>query len=239
MEPTPVRDGLPLWAVDVRVISGDDVWSTWEDVYELSHPRLDGVRGYGVGELPDDNSLYSTELRIWAASEDEACAIAGPLVDMLMGSGTGRRKLQASPAYSEDWLDLPRSPTDYEPSLVKTRWHRHDASQAGVRIAWFTGPCPLERVDVDETPERVTITLLERHPPRFAEGGTPYAIAAIGVTHCVDVTLQAPLGAREVIDGATGRAPGDVDDFDYIERNTLDRFPRRLDKLDCRPAPQQ
>jgi hypothetical protein len=224
MEPTPIRDGLPLWAVDVRVISGDELWSTWLNVRELSHPRLEGVSGYGVGELPDGNRLFNTELRIWAAGEAEACAIAEPLVDALMGAGTGRRKLQASPALSDEWHKLPRSPEDYETSLVATRWHHRQASQAGVKIFWCTGPCPLERVDVDETPERVTITLLERHPPRFAEGGTPYGTVAIGLTHCIEVTLQAPLGSREVIDGATGRAPDDIDDFDYVERNAVAQF---------------
>jgi hypothetical protein len=225
MDPTPVRDGLPLWAVDVRVISDDlDVWDRWQDVYDVSHPRLDRVRGYGLGELPDGGSLYSTELRIWAADDAEACAIAGTLVDRLMGSAKGRRRLQAKLAYSDEYFDLPRSPADYEPRLVKTRWHHHQPSPAGVKIVWFTGPCPLERVDVDETPERVTITVWERYPPAFTEGGTPIGIAAIGLVQSVDVRLEAPLGDREVIDGTTGRRPDDIDEFDYVERTIRERI---------------
>ncbi len=70
VEPTPVRDGLPLWAVEVRVISDDPaLWGRWEHAYDLSHPRLEQVRGYGVNELPDEQELYSTELQLWAADE--------------------------------------------------------------------------------------------------------------------------------------------------------------------------
>jgi hypothetical protein len=225
MDRTPVRDGLPLWAVDVRVISDDvELFDRWQDVYDLSHPLLEKVRGYGFGETPDAGELYSTELQIWAADEAEACAIAGTLVDRLMGSANGRRRLQAEPAYSDEYFDLPRSPEDYEPRLVKTRWHHYQPSPEGAKIIWFTGPCPLERVDVEETPERVTVTLWERYPAAFAEGGTPIAIPAIGLIRSVDVRLEAPLNAREVIDGTTGRPPDDIDDFDYVQRNMRDQI---------------
>jgi hypothetical protein len=163
-------------------------------------------------------------LHIWAADENEACTIARPLVDGLMGSAKGRRRLQAEPAYSDEYFDFPRTPEDYEPRLVKTRWHHYQPSAEGAKIIWFTGPCPLERVDVDESLERVTITLWERYPPAFAEDGTPIAIAAIGFIRSVDVRLDAPLNEREVIDGTTGRRPDDIDDFDYVERNMRDQI---------------
>lgn len=38
----------------------------------------------------------------------------------------------------------------------------------------MSGPCPLERVDIDEQPERVTITLWERYPPSVRPGRHAY-----------------------------------------------------------------
>jgi hypothetical protein len=107
-----------------------------------------------------------------------------------------------------------------------------------VKIVWFTGPCPLARVDVDETPERVTVTIWEEYPPAFAQGGERYGILAIGMTHCVDVPLRAPLGEREVVDGKTGRPPDEIDDFDYITHNhRADVMALDLDALECLPIP--
>ena len=83
---------------------------------------------------------------------------------------------------------------------------------------------PLERVDVDETPERVTVTVWERYPPAFLRDGTPVGIAAIGRIQSVDVVLREPLGTREVIDGTTGRRPDDIDEFDYVQRNMRARL---------------
>ena len=240
MEPTPVRDGRPLWEVEVRVITDDpDLWYRWQDVDELAHPRLEEVRGHGIGELPDGSDLLSTGLRIWATDGAEAQVIAGELIDDLVGAAETRRRLEVSPAYSDEYFELPRSPEDYESQLVAKRWQRAQASPAGVKIAWFTGPCPLERVDVRETPERVTITLWERYPPSFRPGGVMTAIAAIGITRCVEVPLQQPLATRVVIDGRTGTTPEDIDDFDYIERNTYEDLARAdLDKFPCQPIPR-
>lgn len=237
VEPTPVRDGLPLWAVEVRVISDDPaLWERWEHAYDLTHPRLEQVRGYGVNELPDEQELYSTELQLWAADEAEARALAEPLVDSLMGAARGRRRLDVTPAYRDDYHRLPRRPEDYESKLVKKRWQRFEPSSAGVKLVWWTGPCALERVDVDETDERVTITLSERYPPAFAEGGDPIEVVAIGRIRCVEVTLAQPLAGRAVIDGATGRPPDELDDFDDSARNTREWvLACDLDTLDCTP----
>src|SRR4051812_35672329 len=135
MDPTPVRDGLPLWEVEVRVITEDDgLLERWQDVYELSHPRFETARGYGFGELPDGREIYDTNLRVWAGDEAEAIAIADSLVDALMDGATGRRRLKARPAYSDEWARLPRSPEDYEERLVSTRWHRYRPTPTGLKV---------------------------------------------------------------------------------------------------------
>jgi hypothetical protein len=220
MPPTPVRDGLPLWSVKVEVLTEDDLMG------RLSHPQLEAAPSYG------GNFVL---LLIWARSEDEAHAIADGLVTV-----RGRRRISVEPA-AGDALDpqhVPRSPADYESRVVATRWQRCEPSDAGVKIVWFTGICPLERVDVHESPERVTITLSERHPPAFAEGGAPRFVLAVGYIRCVEVPLAAPLGRREVIDGATGRRPDDLDPFDVSGRSRLrEVLATDLNGLDCVPVP--
>ncbi len=223
LPPTPVRDGLPLWSVKVEVLTADDLAGL---APLLSHPRLEGVPSYG------GNFLL---LLIWAVDEDEARALGDGLVTV-----RGRRRVTVAPARGDALApeNVPRSPADYESRLVATRWHRCEASATGAKIVWSTGARPLERVDLEETGERVTITLWERHPPAFREGGAPVFTLAIGYMRCVAVPLRAPLGAREVIDGATGTRPDEFDPFDAsapalrAEVMAVD-----IDTLDCDRAP--
>ncbi len=223
LPPTPVRDGLPLWSVKVEVLTSDDLIGL---VPRLSHPRLEGVPGYGGNVVL---------LLIWAVSSDEARTIGDELVTV-----RGRRRITVSPARGDALApeNVPRSPADYESRVVATRWQRCEASGAGAKIVWLTGARPLERVDLSETGERVTITLWERHPPAFREGGAPVFTLAIGYTRCVEVPLGAPLGAREVIDGATGTRPDVFDPFDAsgpaarAEVMALD-----VETLECVPTP--
>jgi hypothetical protein len=224
LPPTPVReDGLPLWAVKVEVLTRDSVIAL---VPRLSHPQLEDVPSYGGG--------YA-QLLIWAASEGEARAIGDALITV-----RGRRRITVTPARGDALApeNVPRSPADYESRLVATRWHRCEASAAGAKIVWSTGARPLERVDVEETGERVTITLWERHPPAFREGGAPVFTLAIGYTRCVEVPLGASLGAREVIDGATGTRPDEFDPFDASGPATrAEIVALDIETLDCLPMP--
>jgi hypothetical protein len=105
----------------------------------------------------------------------------------------------------------PSRPEDFESTLEARPWHRSEPVGDGrvLRVVWFTGPCPLERVDVEESNDRVTITLYERLPPAFECDGTPIAIPAVGLMRCVEVPLDKPLDSRAVYDGATGEQPSD------------------------------
>jgi hypothetical protein len=219
MPPTPVReDGLALWSVKVEVLTTDDL------PRRLSHPQLEAVPSYGGDFLL---------LLIWAPSEDAARGIGDALVTV-----RGQRRITAVPAPGDalDPQHVPRSPADYESRLVATRWERCVPSDAGAKIVWFTGISPLERVDVDETAERVTLTLFERHPPAFEVGGAPRFRLAIGYIRCVEVALAAPLGDRELIDGATGRRPDDLDVFDRSGRSRREEvLATDIDTLECVP----
>lgn len=60
---------------------------------------------------------------------------------------------------------------------------------------------PIERVEVDETDERVIVTLYELVPAADAKGGR--FVYDVGFPPSV-VQLRAPLGSRPLIEGATG-----------------------------------
>ena len=100
--------------------------------------------------------------------------------------------------------DEPRSAEDFESRLVAASWEHWEPVGGGVRIAWTSGLLPLERVDVAETTAHVTITLWERHPPRFRENGSPSLPHAVRMARSTEVALAAPVGERRVMDGATG-----------------------------------
>ena len=72
-----------------------------------------------------------------------------------------------------------------------------------VRLTWSGGvePCyVLDRVEVVETTEEVTITLFEGSDP-----AQPDAVCIeIALTKATEVTLSAPLGDRVLVDGAAG-----------------------------------
>ena len=90
-------------------------------------------------------------------------------------------------------------------------------------------------MDVDETPERVTIALWERYPPRFLEGGARVVVMGVGEVRAVDVPLRAPLAGRELIDGATGLPPEHVDEFDLFVDELPDDVDR--DRIPVEPMP--
>jgi hypothetical protein len=229
-----------LWRVEARVLALPTrrLWWGWRGAFDLAHPRLEEVVNFGIGEPPERRCVFEVTLAIRAADAEEAEAIAGELVDRLTRKRGLPRRVTATLAQGGDpWTDGPCGPEDFEPSLAPFGWHAHEPSPRGVRIAWYGGGVRLDRVDVEETPERVVLTLWASYGPRFTRDGTPRVSVSGDYTHCVDVALAAPLGERAILDGATGRAPDDIDPFDYIERNARARFAGvRLAALDVRPV---
>ncbi len=104
-------------------------------------------------------------------------------------------------------------PGELEPEIVVPRAGMHDVQpisfedveqigESELRVYFWSGvePCSvLDSVDVVETDEQVTITLLQGYEE--VDGEPPVCIM-LAVYKAVDVTLDAPLGDREVIDGA-------------------------------------
>ena len=97
------------------------------------------------------------------------------------------------------------------PDAVDLRARPFDAATAGddgrtIAIDFVSGvePCyVLGRIDVDEGPRAVTITLLEGHLPSDDD----VACIEIGVFKRTTVTLDEPLGDREIVDGADTSRP--------------------------------
>ena len=82
------------------------------------------------------------------------------------------------------------------------------------------------------------LAVADADPPRFAEGGVPYGIAAIGMTRCVEIPLAAPLGGRAVIDGLTRAPPDEIDPFDtYTYQAWAAVMALDVDSVVCVPKP--
>ena len=74
-----------------------------------------------------------------------------------------------------------------------------------LEVRWTGGFEPFSSVKVREGRSRIVVRVRERFPPAFNPAGVPHASAGIAIAKCVRFRLGAPLGAREVVDGATGR----------------------------------
>jgi len=73
-----------------------------------------------------------------------------------------------------------------------------------VRVRYWSGvePCHvLDSVEVEETDTTITITLHEGSEPQ--DGGEPPVCVQIARWTAVDVRLDAPVGDREIVDGAS------------------------------------
>jgi hypothetical protein len=84
--------------------------------------------------------------------------------------------------------------------LKRAEWQRYEPTDDGgaVRIVADMGALELRRVDVEDGPDAVTITLFEDLPAGVD------AIPAIGIEALLIVSLPTPLNGRPVVDGASG-----------------------------------
>jgi hypothetical protein len=247
----PERGGRSLWSVSLDVFSPDlDLARVWVVLPEhMRHRELEEVSGWGMRDEPE--GLYAdAELLVWGADAEQAEALANRLLDKVIAKApptvgaqdglTRRLAVERAPDDVFETDDDPKGPEDFESTLAATPWHRCEAVGDGrlLRVVWFTGPCPLERVDVEEDADRVDITLWERMPLAFDTDGTSIGIALIGRMRCVEVPLEEPLGQRRVFDGATGRQPADIKPGNYRERGARsDALALDLDTFPCQPMP--
>jgi hypothetical protein len=234
------------WEVQVEVFCPDltfmEHW--WEISQRLHHPRVD-VQGHGFQDEPD--GLYgSASFLVDAAGADEAEAIATSALDEFLASAEKpyaedpafSRKLEASPVSDHDTAI--EGPRYIESRDVAIPWHRHHPVGDGrlVKVVSMAGPESLQRVDVEELPERVTITFWQHLPAVHLERDTVHASAASAITRCVEVTLTEPLGDRPVYDGATGERPDQIRPGDYGERGWRSgALALDLEAYPCSPTP--
>jgi len=85
-------------------------------------------------------------------------------------------------------------------ALRPAEWQRYTSVDDGAALLIVAnlGALPLRRVDVEDGPETVTITMYEDLPDGVD------AIPAIGIGATLLVPLPTPLAGRPVIDGASG-----------------------------------
>jgi hypothetical protein len=86
-------------------------------------------------------------------------------------------------------------------------WERVDVREDGrtLQVFWDSGPAPcfmLDRVELVQSPETVTVTLYEGRDPKLPAGAV---CPTILVTKWTPVMLETPLGDRKVVDGTSGQ----------------------------------
>jgi hypothetical protein len=86
-------------------------------------------------------------------------------------------------------------------NVTPLTWIKAVPSSDGTTLTmWFWGgPCMgVDHVGVDETPDRVTVTLSQGIPPSLVGSACP----EIAMLQAVRVALTSPLGDRTIVDGA-------------------------------------
>ncbi|MEZ0071606.1 hypothetical protein ABH927_000938 [Planotetraspora sp. GP83] len=95
----------------------------------------------------------------------------------------------------------PATPVGNTLKAHKVPWISATPTDSSLNVVWWSGvePCyVLDRVEVTETKDAVTVTLWEGHDRR-----KPDAVCIeIAIQKQTTVKLSAPLGTRKVIDGA-------------------------------------
>jgi hypothetical protein len=238
--PRPERDGVPQWTVEAEFLThGFPLSGRWPPRPE--HEQLEPVYRYGISEW-DRGAHLTVMLEIWADTEAEVSRLARSLLDDFLAQHASEdieaRRLETfrTPGQIEV---KPRSARDLEDRVGCVRWQRADVDGRDLRIIWRSQGNPLERVDVAETPDAITIAVYERHGPLFTEEGYPIATAGGGRPSCVLLQLDAPLADRALLDGSCGRAPDDLTIWEIDEKRALDEILALTpDQVDCQAWPR-
>ena len=95
---------------------------------------------------------------------------------------------------------------------MAVRWHAWIPLSDGrrARIIASMGPAPPARVDVEERPGSLVVTLFERRRLRSTPDGMVYDRLLIGITAAFEIVLPTALQGRRLIDSVTGFDPNTV-----------------------------
>jgi hypothetical protein len=89
-------------------------------------------------------------------------------------------------------------------------WYLGRADGATLTVAMRGGDCDrLEHVEVDETPEQVTVGVIYEFPARPGD----FACTQQLTVRCATVELASPIGSRRLVHAATGERPATVDAY--------------------------
>jgi hypothetical protein len=130
-----------------------------------------------------------------------AAACASPVA--AGGGSDGSTSTTIPPGSSSPSKPRPKivSPTPGLQNVLATSWIKAVPSADGMTLTvWFWGsPClGVDHVDVNETPDRVALTLYQGTPPSMIG----MACIEIAMLAAVRVDLSSPLGDRTVVDGS-------------------------------------
>ena len=197
------------WTFKVEVLTTDfALVNRWD-------PPQFACRSFGIHEV-EGNQHLSAKIKLSAPDEAAATVLAEQLVrDYVAGHEVVAQRV----------LICPPPSAKRGSRLVATRWQRAEVDGAVLDIVWASSE-PIERVDIVETATAVTITLYERRYPDIEYVGR--------CARCVRLRLEASVGGRQLLDGSTGRALGDINVWESYERErrewvlALDR-----DELEC------
>jgi hypothetical protein len=154
----------------------------------------------GGRDVQDPMTRRALPLLLVAALAAVACATTSPSV-----AGGPDRPVSTSlpPTPSGPPITLKPKIVTAQPGLrnvVPLQWLQAMPSPDGrtLIVSFWGGPCMgVDHVDVDETPDTVTVSVYQGTPPSLAGSACP----EIAMLMAVRVPLASPLGGRPVVDG--------------------------------------
>lgn len=213
------------WDVAVEVSSAElalaSVWTSlfslppeFADVHTMaaeSSERDARIAGHAIlrtTAADGDSALARCRAAVnWIVAQDERLSPANVEMTCTVTDGAA---IAISATDDEDEDDpRPRAddPANFQPTVHPVAWANYIVTDDGrrLRISWMSGRYQLDRIEVHEDADKVTVSVHERHPPALNPDGSEGGILLVGKTHRAEVELAAPLGDRVVIDEFTGR----------------------------------
>ncbi|HEX3873956.1 MAG TPA: hypothetical protein VHW26_07405 [Solirubrobacteraceae bacterium] len=218
---SPAGSKPSLWTVTVDVLSPEpSLCGVWDRLADVTVPGLDDRPAHHY--FDDRGGVHAwAALRVRAYEADGARQRGQDLVDAVLSRAPAevsahrglRVLVRVAPATGGSWetwkwLLAPRA-MERLPRPSPWSHYRIAADGLTMTIVWTSSQKRLDRVDVAENPDRVMVTVHERHPPLLTPGGVLAVSRCVRRAHSTIVRLAKPLGRREVCDGfdAAPRTP--------------------------------